>query len=97
MRSTCGPTRPRGRSTASTPCSACPIAEQIGAADANLEKVEYQHALRPLLDALPERERTILTLRFFGEMTQTQIGQRLGISQMHVSRILARTLKQLRA
>ena len=38
----------------------------------------------------------ILTLRFFGEMTQTQIGQRLGISQMHVSRILARTLKQLR-
>ena len=73
------------------------LAEQIGSADANLEKVEYQHALRPLLDALPERERTILTLRFFGEMTQTQIGQRLGISQMHVSRILARTLKQLRA
>jgi RNA polymerase sigma-B factor len=72
------------------------LAEQIGSADANLEKVEYQHALRPLLDALPERERTILTLRFFGEMTQTQIGQRLGISQMHVSRILARTLKQLR-
>lgn len=73
------------------------LAEQIGSADTNLEKVEYQHALRPLLDALPERERTILTLRFFGEMTQTQIGQRLGISQMHVSRILARTLKQLRA
>ena len=72
------------------------LAEQIGSADANLEKVEFQHALRPLLDALPERERTILTLRFFGEMTQTQIGQRLGISQMHVSRILARTLKQLR-
>jgi RNA polymerase sigma-B factor len=71
------------------------LAEQIGSADANLEKVEYEQALRPLLDALPERERMILTLRFFGEMTQTQIGQRLGISQMHVSRILARTLKQL--
>ena len=78
------------------PVLGVPLAEQIGAADANLEKVEYRHALRPLLDALPERERMILTLRFFGEMTQTQIGQRLGISQMHVSRILARTLKQLR-
>jgi RNA polymerase sigma-B factor len=78
------------------PVLGVPLVEQVGAADANLEKVEYRHALRPLLDALPERERTILTLRFFGEMTQTQIGQRLGISQMHVSRILTRTLKQLR-
>ena len=79
------------------PVLGVPIVEQVGAADANLDKVEYRHALRPLLDALPERERTILTLRFFGEMTQTQIGQQLGISQMHVSRILTRTLKQLRA
>jgi RNA polymerase sigma-B factor len=78
------------------PVLGVPLVEQVGTADANLEKVEYRHALRPLLDALPERERTILTLRFFGEMTQTQIGQRLGISQMHVSRILTRTLKQLR-
>jgi len=78
------------------PVLGAPLVEQIGEADANLEKVEFRHALRPLLDALPERERTILTLRFFGEMTQTQIGQELGISQMHVSRILTRTLKQLR-
>ena len=97
MRSTCARTRPRGRSTASTPCSVCPSPSRSARPTPNLEKVEYQHALRPLLDALPERERMILTLRFFGEMTQTQIGQRLGISQMHVSRILARTLKQLRA
>jgi RNA polymerase sigma-B factor len=66
-------------------------------ADANLAKVEYRHALRPLLEELPERERTILALRFFGEMTQTEIAQQIGISQMHVSRVLARTLAHLRA
>jgi RNA polymerase sigma-B factor len=73
-----------------------PLVERLGALDAELEKVEYRHALRPLMEALPERERMIVMLRFFGEMTQTQIGQQLGISQMHVSRLLARTLKQLR-
>jgi RNA polymerase sigma-B factor len=78
------------------PVLGIPIIERFGEADGNLENVEYRHALRPLLDALPERERAILTMRFFGEMTQTQIAQRIGISQMHVSRILARTLKQLR-
>ena len=60
-------------------------------------EVEYRHALRPLLDALPERERMIVMLRFFGEMTQTQIAERIGVSQMHVSRLLSRTLTQLRA
>ena len=78
------------------PVLGIPLIERFGAVDGNLEKVEYRHALRPLLDALPERERTILTMRFFGEMTQTQIAQRIGISQMHVSRILARTLLHLR-
>jgi RNA polymerase sigma-B factor len=53
--------------------------------------------LRPLLDELPERDRAILIMRFFDDMTQTQIAQKLGISQMHVSRLLARSLKQLRA
>ena len=46
---------------------------------------------------LPERERTILMLRFFGNLTQTQIAEKIGISQMHVSRLLARTLEQLRS
>jgi RNA polymerase sigma-B factor len=78
------------------PVLGIPIVDRFGGPDANLEKVEYRHALRPLLDALPERERAILTMRFFGDMTQTQIAQRIGISQMHVSRILARTLKHLR-
>ena len=48
--------------------------------------------LRPLLEALPERELTVLRLRFFENMTQSQIAERLGISQMHVSRLLARCL-----
>jgi RNA polymerase sigma-B factor len=48
------------------------------------------------LEALPEREQTVLRLRFFENMTQTQIAERLGISQMHVSRLLARSLTELR-
>ncbi|MET0992810.1 MAG: sigma-70 family RNA polymerase sigma factor [Mycobacterium sp.] len=52
--------------------------------------------VRPLIAALPQRERTVLKLRFFENMTQTQIAQRLGISQMHVSRLLARALATLR-
>ena len=53
-------------------------------------------ALKPLLEKLPAREKKILLLRFFGGMTQSQIAGELGISQMHVSRLLARTLAQLR-
>jgi RNA polymerase sigma-B factor len=54
-------------------------------------------ALRPLIDELPERERKILLLRFFGNKTQSQIGEEIGISQMHVSRLLSRSLQRLRA
>ncbi|CAM5710543.1 hypothetical protein SALBM217S_00372 [Streptomyces griseoloalbus] len=48
------------------------------------------------VEDLPPREKRILLLRFFGNMTQSQIAQEVGISQMHVSRLLARTLAQLR-
>jgi RNA polymerase sigma-B factor len=72
------------------------IGSRLGELDKRLDLVEYREALRPLLDRLPEREREILMLRFFGEMTQTQIAERMGISQMHVSRLLARTLADLR-
>ena len=58
--------------------------------------MEYRESLKPLLDSLPPREQRILMLRFFGNMTQSQIAAELGISQMHVSRLLARTLAQLR-
>jgi RNA polymerase sigma-B factor len=73
------------------------LTETLGTADAELEKVEYRQTLAPLLDELPERERTILVLRFFGNMTQTQIADHVGISQMHVSRLLAQTLDRLRS
>jgi RNA polymerase sigma-B factor len=73
------------------------VADTLGTVDAALEGVEYRESLKPLLDELPAREKRILLLRFFGNMTQSQIAAELGISQMHVSRLLARTLAQLRA
>jgi len=72
------------------------VAESLGMVDEALEGVEYRESLKPLLEQLPPREKRILLLRFFGNMTQSQIATELGISQMHVSRLLARTLAQLR-
>lgn len=72
------------------------IIETLGDTDVNLDRIENREALRPLLAALPERERTVLTLRFFESMTQTQIAERVGVSQMHVSRLLAKALARLR-
>ncbi|MGQ0840121.1 SigB/SigF/SigG family RNA polymerase sigma factor [Actinokineospora sp.] len=73
-----------------------PLGDTLGVDDAALDGVDNHESLRPLIAALPERERHILLLRFFRNMTQTQIAERLGISQMHVSRLLTRTLGQLR-
>ncbi|HEY0560637.1 MAG TPA: RNA polymerase sigma factor SigF [Frankiaceae bacterium] len=72
------------------------VADTLGVLDESLEGVEYRESLKPLLEQLPAREKKILMLRFFGNMTQSQIAAELGISQMHVSRLLARTLAQLR-
>jgi RNA polymerase sigma-B factor len=72
------------------------IADTLGDVDTGLDRIEDQESLRPLLEALPERERTVLVLRFFESMTQTQIAERVGISQMHVSRLLAKSLTRLR-
>lgn len=69
----------------------------IGEADPGMETVENLHTLAPLLEQLDERERSIVRMRFGQEMTQSQIGAELGVSQMHVSRLLARIVKQLRA
>jgi RNA polymerase sigma-B factor len=71
------------------------IEARLGVLDDGLELVERRHCVAPLLDALPERERRIVFLRFFREMTQTEIADELGISQMHVSRLLAQTLERL--
>ncbi|WP_037663475.1 sigma-70 family RNA polymerase sigma factor, partial [Streptomyces griseofuscus] len=68
----------------------------IGAEDTALELVEDFHALAPLIAELDERDRQIIHMRFVEELTQAQIGERLGVSQMHVSRLLSRCLARLR-
>ncbi|HZG05883.1 MAG TPA: RNA polymerase sigma factor SigF [Streptomyces sp.] len=73
-----------------------PLADQLGDVDPALEKVENLQALKPLMEQLDERDRRILRMRFGGDMTQSEIGAELGISQMHVSRLLSRALARLR-
>lgn len=68
----------------------------LGQVESEFDLIEHREALAPLLAELPERERHILLLRFFGGMTQTEVANQVGISQMHVSRLLTRTLSRLR-
>jgi RNA polymerase sigma-B factor len=72
------------------------VAETVGQVDEGIERVLDRTAVKPLLEALPEVERQVLYLRFFESKTQSQIAARIGTSQMQVSRILSRTLAQLR-
>lgn len=72
------------------------FADQLGAEDEHLENLEYRASLAPEMAKLPQREQEILYLRFFKGQTQSEIAAKLGISQMHVSRLLNRTLVQLR-
>lgn len=65
--------------------------------DDTLSTMVDREAVKPLIDALPSREKHILLLRFFGNMTQAEIAAEFGISQMHVSRILRKVLDQLRS
>jgi RNA polymerase sigma-B factor len=71
--------------------------EMMGLDDAELEHIEIRESIKPLLEALPSREKRILLLRFFRNKTQSEIAEEIGVSQMHVSRLLSRTLDQLRA
>ncbi len=80
----------------STEDSALSMLDTIGEDDEALEHVENRESLKPLLEALDPREKHILTLRFFRGMTQSQIAAEIGVSQMHVSRLLNKTLAQLR-
>jgi len=70
--------------------------DRMGEDDIALDNLEYFASLAPLIAELPERERTILFLRFFRGMTQSRIADHVGISQMHVSRLLTRILEFLR-
>ncbi|WP_327697050.1 RNA polymerase sigma factor SigF [Streptomyces sp. NBC_00459] len=72
------------------------LSDRIGYEDHGIEGIEYVESLKPLIAGLPPRDRQILSLRFVANMTQSEIGEELGISQMHVSRLLSRTLQRLR-
>jgi RNA polymerase sigma-B factor len=69
---------------------------QLGTLDPEMASAERRAALSPLIAELPEREQVMLYLRFYEGMTQSEIAKRLGISQMHVSRLLSRSLQRLR-
>ena len=76
--------------------SGASMLESLGMDDVALAHVEIRESIKPLIEALPAREKRILLLRFFRGMTQSQIAEEIGVSQMHVSRLLNRTLEELR-
>ncbi len=71
-------------------------ADTMGMIDERFELVEYKSAIGPTMRALPERDRLVLKLRFEDDLTQLEIAERIGVSQMHVSRLIRRALKRLR-
>jgi RNA polymerase sigma-B factor len=72
------------------------LGDMLGDVDGEFELAELRVALGPALSTLDEREQRILTLRFYGNLTQSQIAEQIGVSQMHISRLLARALAKLR-
>ena len=75
---------------------ATPLIEQLGVLDEHLDQVEYNVMLEKRLDVLSERDREVLHLSFVEDLTQSEIGKRVGVSQMQVSRILRASLERLR-
>jgi RNA polymerase sigma-B factor len=73
------------------------LSDQLGDEDASLERAADRVTLVELVANLPERERELIRLRFEENLSQSEIGERLGVSQMHVSRLLRRTLTELRS
>ncbi|MDG4790634.1 SigB/SigF/SigG family RNA polymerase sigma factor [Micromonospora sp. WMMD1102] len=72
------------------------LGDLLGTEDNQYELAELRVALGPALATLDEREQKILTLRFYGNLTQSQIAEQIGVSQMHISRLLTRALTKLR-
>ncbi|MEU9098638.1 SigB/SigF/SigG family RNA polymerase sigma factor [Streptomyces sp. NPDC048361] len=72
------------------------VMRTLGREDPSFDVIECLDSLKPLIAALTDRERTILALRFVDELTQAEIGERVGLSQMHVSRLLAQMMNRLR-
>jgi len=73
-----------------------PLIDTLGGADARLDTVTDRHTLQQLLATLPRRQQHILAMRYYADMTQAEIAAQIGVSQMHISRLLIRTLTQLR-
>jgi RNA polymerase sigma-B factor len=73
------------------------LGDTLGSVDRHYEMVDIGQAIAPAFQALPEREQTILKLRFIDDLTQSEIADHIGVSQMHVSRLLRRSLNQLSA
>jgi RNA polymerase sigma-B factor len=72
------------------------VSDLVGADDPSFADIDARLTVAALLAGLPERERRIVTLRFYGNQSQSQIARQVGISQMHVSRLLSRALRRLR-
>ena len=72
-------------------------ADTLATEEEQYELVEYEATIAPTLKALPPRDRLILQLRFSQDLTQSEIAERIGVSQMHVSRLIRRALARLRA
>jgi len=72
-------------------------AERMGEQDSDIDAIADRDALRRALDRLPPRERAVIVLRYFGGLSQQEVGRRLNISQMHVSRLQSRALERLRS
>jgi RNA polymerase sigma-B factor len=72
------------------------LAACLGDHDPEFERIEHRSEISELLSVLPARERRIVELRFFESLTQSEIAERVGVSQMHVSRLLTRSLERLR-
>ena len=73
-----------------------PLSARMGELDTNFDSVEERALLGPAMSRLPQREQSILRMRFVEGLTQTQIADRVGLSQMYVSRLLRATLENLR-
>ncbi|MGF2946578.1 sigma-70 family RNA polymerase sigma factor, partial [Mycobacterium sp. Lab-001] len=72
------------------------VADAVGRVDPQIDHITNREAVRALVSGLPRRQREVLHMRFFESMTHSQIAERIGVSQMQVSRILASTLQCLR-
>ncbi|MGW0658442.1 sigma-70 family RNA polymerase sigma factor [Streptodolium elevatio] len=83
-----------GTGTSHSPARA--LADRIGEDEAAYSLVDFRESVRPLIAGLDTRDQQILKMRFWEELTQSQIGRRLGVSQMHISRLLNSVLARLR-